>query len=91
VLGVIQENPAVAKAFAEKVGTTLPVLSDTTHEVARRYGIFDEAKHMATRTTFTLDPEGKIRTIHQDREAMDVDSALDACRVLQRVESTTGH
>jgi peroxiredoxin len=90
VLGVIQENPSVAKAFAEKVGTTLPVLSDTKHDVARRYGIFDEDQHRAVRTTFTIDAEGKIRAIHQDREAQEVDAALDACRVLQRVESSSG-
>lgn len=90
VLGVIQENPFVAKAFAEKVGTTLPVLSDVKHEVARSYGIFDEAKHQAIRTTFTIDQDGVIRAIHQSREAIEVDEALDACRVLQNVTSTSG-
>jgi peroxiredoxin len=90
VLGVIQENPFVAKAFAAKVGTTLPVLSDNKHEVAHLYGIFDEENHRAKRFTFTLDQDGIIRAIHADREALDVDPALDACRVLQRVDSTSG-
>jgi peroxiredoxin len=90
VLGVIQENPFVAKAFAEQIGTTLPVLSDWKHEVARKYGVWDEQRYLARRTTFTIDGEGLIRAIHQDREAMDVDAALDACRVLQRVDSTAG-
>jgi peroxiredoxin len=90
VLGIIQENPLVAKAFAEKVGTTLPVLSDDKHQTARAFGIFDEDKHQAIRTTFTIDQEGVIRAIHQSREAVEVDEALDACRVLQRVDSTTG-
>lgn len=90
VLGVIQENPFVARAFAERIGTTLPVLADWKHEVARAYGVWDEQRHMARRTTFTLDAEGIIRAIHQDREALDVEAALDACRVLQRVESTAG-
>ena len=90
MLGVIQENPWVAKAFAEKVGTTLPILSDVKHDVARLYGIFDDGKHQAVRTTFTVDQDGVIRAIHQDREALDVDPALEACRVLQRVQSTTG-
>jgi len=66
------------------------VLSDTKHEVARAYGIFDEDKYMARRTTLTVDQEGVIRAIHQDREALDVDPALEACRVLQRVDSTSG-
>ena len=90
VLGIVQENPFVAKAFAERVGTTLPVLSDDKHATARAYGIFDEEKHQAIRTTFTIDAEGVIRAIHQSREAIEVDEALDACRVLQRVDSTSG-
>ncbi len=84
VLGVVQENPFVAKAFAEKVGTSLPVL------VVRAYGIFDDARHQAIRTTFTIDREGVIRAIHQSREAQEVEEALEACRVLQRVDSTSG-
>ena len=76
--------------FAETVGTTLPVLSDVKHETARQYGVFDEGKHQVVRTTFTIDQEGVIRAIHQDRESLDVDPALEACRVLQRVDSTSG-
>ena len=89
VVGVIQENMFVAKAFAERVGTTLPVVADSKHEVARQFGIFDEDRHMVRRSTFTLDREGIIRAIHQDREALEVDEALEACRVLQRVDSTS--
>jgi peroxiredoxin len=85
---VVQENPFVAKAFADQVGTTLPVLSDVKHEAARLYGVFDEQNHRAKRFTFTIDQNGIIRAIHTDREAIEVDAALDACRVLQRVDST---
>jgi alkyl hydroperoxide reductase subunit AhpC len=67
------------------------VLSDTRHQVARAYGVFDEDKYMARRTTLTIDKVGVIRAIHQDREAIEVDPGLEACRVLQRVDSTSGH
>ncbi len=88
MLGIIQENPFVAKAFAEQVGTTLPVLADDRHEVARKYGIFDEERHLARRTTITIDSEGIIRGILQDREAMEVDPGLEICRLLEPVQST---
>ena len=88
MIGVIQENPFVAKAFADRVGTTLPVLSDVKHEVARSYGIFDEESHQVRRSTFTVDGEGVIRSILQDREALDVDPGLEVCRLLFPVEST---
>ena len=71
--------------------TTLPVLSDYKHQVARQYGVWDDENFRAKRFTFTLDKDGVIRAIHMDREALDVDAALDACRVLQRVDSTTGN
>ena len=80
----------MAKAFAEKIGTTLPLLSDTRHDVARQYGVFDEDKYRAVRTTFTIDQNGVIAAIHQAREAVEVDEALEACAVLQRVNSTSG-
>jgi peroxiredoxin len=88
VLGIIQENPYVAKAFAEKVGTTLPMLSDVKHEVARMYGVFDEEHHWPRRTTFTVDADGIIRSILQDREAIAVDPGLEICRLLEPVQST---
>jgi len=79
----------VAKAFAEKVGTTLPVLADDRHTVARMYGIFDEERHLARRTTITVDADGIIRSILQDREAIDVDPGLEICRLLEPVQSTS--
>jgi alkyl hydroperoxide reductase subunit AhpC len=90
VLGVIQENPFVAKAWAERIGTTLPLLADVKHEVARAYGVWDETNYRAVRTTLTIDQAGVIRAIHQAQEAIGVDAALEACAVLQRVDSTAG-
>ena len=66
------------------------MLSDNRHEVARSYGVFDDSRHMARRFTFTVDEGGVIRAIHMDADALGVDAALDACRVLQRVQSTSG-
>jgi hypothetical protein len=43
---------------------------------------------MVRRTTFTIDGDGIIRSILQDREAISVDPGLDACRILQPVDST---
>jgi alkyl hydroperoxide reductase subunit AhpC len=66
----------------------LPVLSDWKSEVAQLYGVWDADRHMVRRTTFTIDGAGTIRSILQDRLAIDVDPGLEACRILQSVEST---
>jgi alkyl hydroperoxide reductase subunit AhpC len=88
VLGVIQENPFVARAWAEKIGTELPILADYTSEVAQLYGIWDPEKHRVRRTSFTIDGDGVIQTILQDRDALNVDPGLEACRILTPVDST---
>ena len=80
----------MAKAFADKIGTTLPVLADVNHDVARSYAIFDDATHRVRRTSFTVDGGGVIRSILQDREALDVDPGLEACSILFSVDSTSG-
>ena len=79
----------MARAFADKIGTSLPVLSDAEHAVARAYGIFDSTTHRVRRTTFTVDGDGVIRSILQDREAIDVDPGLEACRILFSIDSTS--
>jgi peroxiredoxin len=88
VLGIIQENPFVARAFADKIGTSLPVLSDWKSEVAQLYGVWDAERHLVRRTTFTVDGDGVIHSILQDRDAISVDPGLEACRILQSVDST---
>ena len=55
------------RAFAERDGLTFPLLSDfwPHGEVARAYGVFNEAKGCANRSSFIVDKEGVLRwTVH---------------------------
>jgi peroxiredoxin len=51
------------RAFAERDGLTFPLLSDfwPHGEVARAYGVFDEQRGNATRSTFIVDDAGVLR------------------------------
>ncbi|MFI9835529.1 peroxiredoxin [Nonomuraea sp. NPDC051941] len=51
------------RAWADREGYTFPLLSDfwPHGQVARAYGVFDEAKGFALRGTFIIDGEGVIR------------------------------
>jgi mycoredoxin-dependent peroxiredoxin len=51
------------RAWADREGYTFPLLSDfwPHGQVARAYGVFDEAKGLALRGTFIIDGEGVIR------------------------------
>ena len=66
VLGVsILDEKSKAK-FANKHGITFPLLADADHEVAEKYGVWQEKsrygrKYMGiVRTTFLIGPDGKV-------------------------------
>jgi thioredoxin-dependent peroxiredoxin len=66
VLGVsILDEKSKAK-FATKHGLTFPLLADAEHDVAEKYGVWQEKmrygrKYMGiVRTTYLIDPDGKV-------------------------------
>jgi peroxiredoxin Q/BCP len=66
VLGVsILDEKSKAK-FANKYGVTFPLLADADHEVAEKYGVWQEKsrygrKYMGiVRTTYLIGPDGKV-------------------------------
>ncbi|PKW15027.1 peroxiredoxin [Saccharopolyspora spinosa] len=77
VLGVSVDSPFALKAWAEKEGYTFPLLSDfwPHGEIAKAYGVFNEAAGMANRGTFLIDTEGTVRfaEVNQPGEARDQD------------------
>jgi peroxiredoxin len=62
VLAVSCDSPFAQKQWAEQKGYTFPVLSDfwPHGEVARAYGVFNEALGCANRGTFLIDKQGVI-------------------------------
>jgi thioredoxin-dependent peroxiredoxin len=66
VLGVsILDEKSKAK-FADKYGLKFPLLADASHEVAEKYGVWQEKsrygrKYMGiVRTTYLIGPDGKV-------------------------------
>ena len=68
------------KAFREQLGVEFPILSDSKHDVSRKYGIFDENSSVARRTTFVIDTEGVVQHIDQAAEALDPSGAVGVCQ-----------
>lgn len=68
VVGVSLDNVQSHQAFAEKYHVPFPLLSDATHKVASTYGVLTSQGSMqyAKRTTFLIDPQGKIAKVYQD-------------------------
>jgi thioredoxin-dependent peroxiredoxin len=69
VLGVSPDPVKPIAKFDEKYGLGFPLLSDEDHAVAEAYGVWVEKsmygrKYMGNeRTTFVIDPDGKIREV----------------------------
>jgi peroxiredoxin len=63
VLTVSVDSMFAHRAWADREGYTFSLLSDfwPHGQVARAYGVFDEAKGLALRGTFIIDGEGVIR------------------------------
>jgi thioredoxin-dependent peroxiredoxin len=87
VLGVsILDEKSKAK-FANKHGLTFPLLADPDHEVAEKYGVWQQKmrygrKYMGiVRTTYLIGPDGKIQrrwdNVKVDGHAEEVLGALE--------------
>ena len=85
VLGISVDSPFSLKAWAEKEGITIPLLSDFNKEVSAAYGAqFDDLlglKGVAKRSAFVLDGEGVIRyaSVSDDPKQFPDFEAIKAC------------
>ena len=86
VFGVsILDEKSKAK-FANKYDITFPLLADPDHEVAEKYGVWQEKSFMGrqfmgiVRTTYLIGPDGKVQqrwdNVKVDEHADDVLAAL---------------
>jgi len=66
VLGVSILDEASKARFADKYGLTFPLLADADHEVAEKYGVWQEKSNYGktymgiARTTYLIGPDGKV-------------------------------
>src|SRR5919202_430007 len=63
ILAISVDHPFALKAWSQSEGFDFPLLSDfwPHGEVAKAYGVFNEAHGMAVRGTFLVDPAGIVR------------------------------
>ena len=83
VLGISCDPLPALRVFAERQGIEFPLLADfwPHGEVARAYGVFLEAKGIATRGTFVIDKSGVLRwsvvnSPGEPRDTADYEKAL---------------
>lgn len=59
------------------------MLSDYRRVVSKEYGVLSDKNDLIVRTTFVIDTEGKVVSIMQNRDAIDVTGAVTACSRLK--------
>jgi peroxiredoxin len=85
-LGLSVDSVWANQAFAEKLGVQFPMLSDARRDISRTYGVLDEQQLVARRTTFVIDRRGIVQKVFMAQEALDPNSALEACALLKEVK-----
>ena len=83
MLGISVDSSPANKAFAKQEGLSFPLLSDFQRTVSKQYGIFNEQRGFANRTTFVVDKEGIIRHVEKDAAAIDPSGAHAVCSLLE--------
>ncbi|MBI5093247.1 MAG: thioredoxin-dependent thiol peroxidase [Candidatus Hydrogenedentes bacterium] len=91
VLGISPDNTASHCKFASKYDLTFPLLSDTEHAVAEKYGVWVEKsmygrRYMGVqRATFLIDGAGRIaQAWPKVKPEGHAEQVLDAVRALQK-------
>jgi peroxiredoxin Q/BCP len=87
VLGISVDSIADNAKFAQEIKASFPLLSDTTREVTRRYGLLDPVLGLARRTTYVLDKQGVIQHVETGGDAVDPEGAIQICSMLKKKES----
>ncbi len=82
MFGISVNSQSTNKRFAEKIGVSFPLLSDTRKSVSKDYGVLYPILRIAKRVTFVIDKEGIIRHIEEGSAALDPTAAGQVCRLL---------
>ena len=79
VVGVSLDDVKSHADFAAKYHVPFPLLSDASHTTATAYGVLASYKgqHYAKRTTFLIDPQGRIAKVY-----VDVDPEKNSAQVM---------
>lgn len=78
VLGVSMDTLETQTRFAESLNLPFPLLADADGTAARAYGVANDG--YASRVTFVIAKDGKVRQVFEGKEALDPTPALGACR-----------
>ncbi len=81
MLGISGDTPFSHAEFQKRHALPFPLLSDVHRRVIQAYGVWDEERNVAYRSSFVIDREGRLRWSQAGDRQM-VRSATEIRRVL---------
>ena len=87
VLGISADSPFCHDAYTKARSIPFTLLSDVHRSAIRAYGVHDEDRNVAYRSTFVIDREGALRW-GQAGDRLMVRDGAEVLRVLDVLEST---
>jgi alkyl hydroperoxide reductase subunit AhpC len=85
VLGISGDSPFSHAEFARASKLEFPLLSDIHRKVIRAYGVHDEERNVAYRSTFIVDRDGVLRWGQAGDRQM-VREGTEILRVLELID-----
>jgi peroxiredoxin (alkyl hydroperoxide reductase subunit C) len=86
LLAISADSPFSHAAFAKARGFSFPLLSDIHRETIKAYGVLDEERNVAYRSTFVVDRDGLLRWGQAGDRNM-VRDGREVLRVLDLIEA----
>jgi peroxiredoxin (alkyl hydroperoxide reductase subunit C) len=84
VLGISGDTPFSHAEFHKRHALPFPLLSDVHRRVIQAYGVWDEERNVAHRSTVVVDCEGKLRWLQVGDRQM-TRSGAEILRVLDLI------
>ena len=84
VIAVSTDNQPTLNHWAGELNAEFPLASDFMRKVSADYGVLIADRGIANRTTFVIDPDGKIQHIDEGSAAIDITNAATACSRLKK-------
>jgi peroxiredoxin Q/BCP len=84
VVGISTDDVETLKRFRDENKLPYPLLSDAGGKVAKQFGGTIAVIGLANRTTFVLEPDGKVKEIVTGNDAINPTGAINACPVQRK-------
>jgi thioredoxin-dependent peroxiredoxin len=79
VVGISTDDVETLKRFRDENKLPYPLLSDAGGKVAKQYGGTMAVVGFASRATFVLEQDGKVKSIVEGSDAINPAGAINAC------------